>query len=169
MCEALPPTLEKTNHIVRHIGFFFTQWFLEHSLETCGLYFDTLGFHFGRFLELRARPVEPVGHFTSLSWRRSEKSPKWRSNSSSKWNSFRYIFNRGITLKVTFRELCEDWFLCVLFARSVVVRKAEYGLDLGLYCAKRTSHIWEQDRQFRFSALSGVSFGVDWIVLFVFF
>ena len=51
---------------------------------TRGSYFDTRALYFGSFLELRARPAEPVGHFGSLSGKRYEKGHKWTSNWSSK-------------------------------------------------------------------------------------
>ena len=85
------------------------------TLMLGGPYFDTLGLHFSGFLEIRARPVEPVGHFGSLCGKRCEKYPKWRSNWSSKWHVFRYMFHTCIILWVVFRELGEDWFLYDLF------------------------------------------------------
>jgi hypothetical protein len=41
-------------------------------------------------------------------------------------------------------SLAETGFWAFVLQRLVGVRKAEYGFDLGFYCAKRTSHIWEQ-------------------------
>ena len=96
-------------------------------LMTRGPYFDTRALHFGSFLELRARPAEPVGHFGSLSGKRCEKGHKWRSNWSSKWHVFRYIFNIFIILLVLLRELGGDWFLGVLFA---------------VFCGSPESGIW---------------------------
>ena len=40
---------------------------------TRGPYFETHELFFGSFLELRARPAEPVGHFGSISGKRCEK------------------------------------------------------------------------------------------------
>ena len=87
-------------------------------LMTRGPYFETHELLFSGFLELRARPAEPVGHFGSLSGKRCETNHKWRSNWSSKWDVFQYIFDICFTLWVLLRELGGDWFLGVRFATS---------------------------------------------------
>ena len=83
---------------------------------TRGSYFDTRGLHFGSFLDLRARPAEPVGHFGSLSGKRCEKGHKWTSNWTSKWDGFRYIFDIFIILWVLWRELGGHLFLGIFLA-----------------------------------------------------
>ena len=87
-------------------------------LMTWGPYFETHELLFGSFLELLARPAEPVGHFGSLSGKRCKQSHKWRSNWSSKWDVFQYMFDLCFTLWVLLRELGGDWFLGVRFATS---------------------------------------------------
>ena len=85
---------------------------------TRGPYFETHELLVGSFLELRARPAEPVGHFGSLSGKRYETNHKWKSKSSSEWDVLQYIFEMCFTLWVLLRELGGDWFLGVLFATS---------------------------------------------------
>ena len=45
-------------------------------------------------------------------------------------------------------SLAETGFWVFFLRCFVGVRKAEYGFDHSFYCAKRTSHIWKQDRIF---------------------
>ena len=151
MCEALPPTLEKSTRwlgVMDHAGwqsFIFLRpavciWTPLGALSrtarpirfhfpgcdfgsiflglagcirthpaaifmTWGPHFETHELFFGSFLELRARPAKPVGHFGSLSGKMCEASHKWRSNWRSKWDVFQYIFNICFTLWVLLREL----------------------------------------------------------------
>ena len=85
-------------------------------LMTRGSYFDTRGLYFGGFLDIRARPAEPVGHFSLLSKKRCGKGHKLKSNRSSKWEVFRFVFDIMIILWMLLQELGADWFLGVLFA-----------------------------------------------------
>ena len=55
-------------------------------------------------------------------------------------------------------SLAETGFWVFVLQRLVGFRKAEYGFDLGFYCAKRTSHIWEQSLIFCVSSPIGTHF-----------
>ena len=113
-------------------------------LMTQGPYFETHELFFGSFLELRARPAKPVGHFGSLSGKRSEKSHKWRSNWRSKWDIFNTFSIFVLLCGCCCGSLAETGFWVFVLQCLVGARKAEYGFDLSFYSAKRTSHIWEQ-------------------------
>jgi hypothetical protein len=122
-------------------------------LVTRETYFETRGFHLDGFLELRARPVEPVGHLNSLSGKRCEKGSTWRSHSSSEIIYFRYtlcniffLCNIFTTLWVVARELNADWLPCNLFATFCRISETEEdAFYLSFYSVKRMSHISEQN------------------------
>ena len=87
-------------------------------LMTRGPYFETHELLFGSFVELLARPAEPVGHFGLLSGKGCEKSQKMKSIWRSKRDVLQHIFDVCFTLWVLLRELGGDWFLGVRFATS---------------------------------------------------
>ena len=55
-------------------------------------------------------------------------------------------------------SLAETGFWVFFLRCFVGVRKAEYGFDHSFYCAKRTSHVWKQDRISGFSSPIGSQF-----------
>ena len=60
-------------------------------LMTRGPYSETHELLFGSFLEFRARPAEPVGHFGSLFGKRYEKHNKWRSTGAQNLKFFNFF------------------------------------------------------------------------------
>ena len=112
---------------------------------TRGTYFGTHELLFGSFLELRARAAEPVGHFGSLSGKRCKK----KVTNGGPTGAPRGTFFNTCSIFVLLCGCCcgslaETGFWVFVLQRLVGVRKAEYGFDPGVYCVKRTSHIWEQ-------------------------
>jgi len=111
---------------------------------TRGLYLETHELLLGSCLELRARPAEPVGHFGSLSGKKYEKITN-RSPTGNPNGTFFNTFTIFVLLcGCCWVSLAQAGFWVFVLQRVVGARKAEYGFDLGFYCAKHTPHIWEQ-------------------------
>ena len=124
-------------------------------LMTRGSYFETHELFFSSFLELRARPAEPVGHFGSLSGKRCEKVTNG-SPIGVPSETFCNTFSLFVLLcGCCCGSLAGTGFWVFVLRRLVGGRKAEYGFELGFNCAKRTSHIWEQSLIFCVSSPVG--------------